>query len=159
MFYALPKDPDLLVAIGVVAVRHGQLDDCLRMVIKSLADLTPLDARRALGRTIEAGLRKRVLRLAKRRLGDGQAFLRLEALIARAREASERRNGLLHGIWATVLDGGDVMLDGSGRLTEIPKIDDLQALAVESAALANEPHEARLHGFLREALECGKDKS
>jgi hypothetical protein len=153
MMYALPPE-ELWPAIGVVAIRHGQMDDALRMTIKTVLGIGHAEARRALGRQTGAVLRKRLLKLARRRLGDGPALVRLEALVERSWAATEKRNDLLHTIWAKVLDGPDVRLSGSGDHAEIPSVEQLEQLAAELLSIANDLNEARLDGFLKEAIEA-----
>jgi hypothetical protein len=40
IYFKLPDDPALLVAVAKVAIRHGQLDYVLRMTVKTIERLT-----------------------------------------------------------------------------------------------------------------------
>jgi hypothetical protein len=93
----------ILAAIGAIALRHGQLDNALRMTIK---DLTGVDQTEALDATVRDGsgeLRERIRKLARQRLGDGAALVRLQALLTRVRRATDKRNELMHAVWGVEL--------------------------------------------------------
>jgi len=68
---------------------------------------------------------------------------------------SDTRNKLLHGRWASELDGRDVVRHDSHQWTDIPSLADLQELADELHTIAGELNIARLDrdGFLKKALE------
>jgi hypothetical protein len=107
--HGLPTDEKILAAVGSIALRHGQLDNALRMTIK---DLTGVDRTEALDATARDGsreLRERIRKLARQRLGDGAALVRLQALLTRAARATEKRNELMHAVWGTELDGGPMI--------------------------------------------------
>lgn len=152
--FALPNDPTLLTTVGKVAIRHGQLDYCLRMTIKSIERLSVAETLDAAERHGSRELRLRVRKLAKQKLGDGPALIRLDALLTRCRRATERRNQLLHGLWAVNLeDGREVFRHEGHTLLDVPQAAELEALADEFAMVASDLNEARLNGFLREALD------
>ena len=108
IYMGLPEDQRVLAAIGKIAIRHGQLDYSLRMAVRTLAGIEITEALDATARQTAGELRRRVRRLAQKRLGEGDALVRLDALLNRARGAAEKRNGLLHGLWAHELDGAPV---------------------------------------------------
>jgi hypothetical protein len=155
----LPDDLALLAAIGRVAVLQAQLDYGLRMTVKSLEGM---DVGSALRDTEMAGskdLKKRIKRLARKRIGsDDDALKQLCAILERARRATERRNTLLHGFWCKKPDGEPGIRTEHGpkpRAVEfrpIPTIPELEALASELDQIADDLNSARLKGFLRDAL-------
>jgi len=151
MFY-MPDDPALLAAIGRVAIRHGQLHHILRMAVKSVAGVTVEEAIDATERQTFADIARRARRLAKQRLGEGPALVKLDALLERFRRANRRRNDLLHSLWAQELDGDPQMRTQGPSWAPIPKAVDLDALAVEMEQLTLEMNQARLEGWLRDAL-------
>ncbi len=151
---SLPQDPQMLAAIGTVAVRHGQLDNALRMTVKSISGIgleRALDATEGMS---SHELRRVIRKMARKKLGDASnSYLLLAAFLTRAQEATLQRNELMHGLWAFDLDEGRDRFRHKGReWRETPKADELMALADETAQIAGELHEARLHGFLKEAL-------
>lgn len=153
----VPDDADLLAAIAEVTLRHSHLDHMLRMMVKSL---TGVDVRTAISATKRIGsarLRDRVLRLAKKRLGDGTDFVRLEDILNRCAILTAKRNRLTHNIWAQQLSDPDVgkqMVQNDELEWEaIPTVDDIQAITGEIRAIQEEMNHARLHGWLRDALD------
>jgi hypothetical protein len=153
IYFSIPDDPRLLAAIAKVAITHGQLDLILKMTIKTLTNVTPKEARDATEFQSSRELRQRVKKLAKKRLGESDTLVRLEALLTRSRRATERRNALLHGIWAQELDGDAVHSKNGDEWAPPPKAEELETLAEELTNIANELNAARLEGFLKEALE------
>ena len=103
--FHVPEDKALLAAFGEVALRHEHLNHILRMTIKTLAKLRPQEALDATAYDGSRQLRERIRKLARPRLGEGEALLKLEAILERCRRVTERRNELTHGIWAKELDG------------------------------------------------------
>ena len=122
------------------------------MTIKSIEQLTLKEAVDATYRQGSHELRRRVYKLAKKKLGDGKEFLKLEALLNRSRRATEKRNDLLHKVFAYDAKGNPVIRDDEHSWNPIPTVEELEPLANELAAIAGELEEARYDGFLKEAL-------
>lgn len=154
--FGLPDDPALLAAIGKVAIRHGQHDYVLRMTIKTLLDLTVRDALDATHRQGSGELRELIKRLVKQRLGEGEALVRLRAIMTRSARATQRRNELLHGLWASTLDGEHVIRHDDQTFQPIPTVIELEDLATKFEDVWKELNEARLDGFLKKALEAAR---
>ena len=150
--FHVPDDATLLAAFGEVALRHEHLNHILRMTIKTLARLRPDEALDATAYDGSRQLRDRLRKLASQRLGEGEALLKLQALLERCRRATERRNELMHGIWAKELDGEPMRRGQDQRWHPLPTAEDLKALANEIWVLTDELNSARLDGFLSEAL-------
>ena len=68
IYPALPEDPQVLAAVGKIALRHGQLDYALKMAVRSLAGITIREAIDATARQSSRDLRERVRRLARNAL-------------------------------------------------------------------------------------------
>jgi hypothetical protein len=153
MAYKIPTDEKLLAAVGRIAVTHGHLDHAVRMLIKSICAISPEEAMDATKRTGSAELRIRVKKLAKQKLGDGPALVRLEALLHRAKEASDLRNEYLHPLWAGDPDGEAKFLRADRTWQDPPPVEKVAELADGMLALANEINRVRLHSFLAEALQ------
>lgn len=150
---AVPTDEKLLAAIGKIAICHGHLDHILRMTLKTLSGVTVQEALDATVRQGSRELRNRVRRLAKQRLGEGEPLVKIEALLEQSRRATERRNELLHGLWAQELDGEAVIRNEEHKFSLPPSIAELESLASELAAITKNLNFARLDGFLKSALE------
>jgi hypothetical protein len=71
----------------------------MRNVARALTGLNDRDTPDGGERQGSAALRKRVRKLARQKLGEGEALRSLDELLKRARLATERRNNLLHGVW------------------------------------------------------------
>jgi hypothetical protein len=152
MLFHVPDDAAVLAAFGEVALRHEHLSHILRMTIKTLAGLEVNEALDATAFDGASVLRDRVRKLAKQRLGEGQAMLKVQALVERCRRATERRNEYVHSVWAQELDGEAMRRDGSDRWLPIPTVAELRALSQELLALTQEINHARLEGFIFEAI-------
>lgn len=146
-------DEETLQAWGLVSVRHGALERILRMTIKTLADVTVNEALDATRRENIATIRRRIRVLGKQRLGEGEALVRLQALVGRCESATQQRNELMHGIWARDMDDGEPYFQADDHeWRPQPTPEELTKLANEIAALVSDINEARLGGFLNDAL-------
>jgi hypothetical protein len=153
IYPGLPDDPGALAAIGKIAVRHGQLDHALKMMVKDLAGVSREEALDAMAGVGSRQLRTHIKQLYERRFGRGDPLrVRLDALLTRARKATDKRNGLLHGVWAVELDGEAVQQNDEHAFENMPPVEELESVADELWAVAKELNFARLDGFLTQAL-------
>ena len=158
MMFHLPEDPGLLAAFGEVALRHEHLSHILRMTIKTFAGVEVNEALDATAFDGASLLRERVRKLAKQRLGEGQALVKVQALVERCRRATEKRNDYVHSVWAQELDGEAKRGDSSRGWRPIPTIEELHTLSQELLALTRELNHGRLEGFISEALSGHKSQ-
>jgi len=152
IMFHVPGDRELLAAFGEMALRHEHLNYILRMTIKTLAGLTPQEA---LDATINDGsgqLRDRIRKLARQRLGEGQPLIKLQALIRRCQRATDKRNEFVHSVWAKELDGEAQLRNSDHSIRSLPTIQELSTLSSEIQELTNTLNQARLDGFLSQAL-------
>lgn len=152
MFY-VPEDKELLSILGEITLRHEHMNHILKMTVKSLANLTPAQAIDALKYTGSGELRKRVNKLAKNRLREGEALLKLQAILIRAERLTEQRNKLTHGLWAQELDGESGLHTVPGEIEPLPSLEKLKQLASDIQSLTEELNRERLEGFLKMALD------
>lgn len=150
--FHVPKDKELLSALGVVTLRHEHLNHILKMTIKSIAGITPAEAFYALKYDGSRSLRQRINKLSKKELGESKALLKLQAILGRVERVTEKRNKFIHGLWAEELDGDPGIMGAPGELNPLPTVQELDNLAKEIAEITQELNEARLEGFLKEAL-------
>lgn len=150
--FHVPDDTELLAAFGEVALRHEHLNHILRMTIKTLARLSIDDALDATTYDGSRQLRERIRKLARQRLGESPALLKLEALLERCKRATERRNELVHGVWAKELDGEPMRRAPDHSWQPLPSVAELKTLGTEIESLTAQLNTARLVGFLSEAL-------
>ena len=152
MMFHVPSDMGLLAAIGEVALRHEHLNHILRMTIKTLARLEVDEALDATAYDSSSQLRERIRKLARQRLGEGEPLLKLQALLERCKRATEKRNDLIHSVWGQELDGVPARKGSSPDWKPLPTAPELHGLAEDIMRLTGELNEARLGGFIQEAL-------
>ena len=148
----LPTDRELLAAFGEVALRHEHLNHILRMTVKTLADLRPDEALDATAYDGSRQLRKRIHKLARQCLGEGPPLLKLQAVLERCGRVTDKRNELMHWIWAKELDGTPMRRGPDHKRYPLPTLDDLKRLSCDIQSLTTELNLARLQGFLSKAL-------
>lgn len=151
--FHIPKDQILLATLGEVALRHEQMNHILKMTIKSLADLTPDEVIAATKYEGSRQLRDRIKKLARKRLGEGAPLLKLQAIMTNCENLTDKRNELVHGLWAQEIEGKAHIRDASGNARPLPTVQELQELAKEIEQLAYQLNFERLKGFLKQALE------
>ena len=152
MMFHVPEDKELLVAFGEVSLRHEHLNHMLRMTIKTLARLEVTEALDATAYDSSSRLRELIRKLARQRLGDGEALLKLQAILEQCKRATEKRNDLIHGVWGKELDGEPVRRGSNNTWRPLPTVAELKTLGDELLNLAAHLNHARLEGFLAEAL-------
>lgn len=152
MMFHVPEDKELLAAYGELSLRHEHLTHILRMTIKTLAGLEVSEALDATAYDGAARLRDRIKTLARQRLGEGPALLKLQAILEQCKRATERRNDLIHSVWGKELDGEPFRQGSDQSWQPLPTVKELKTLGEEISVLTNTLNEARLMGFLAEAL-------
>jgi hypothetical protein len=154
-FY-IPDDPLLLAAVGTVSICHGHLDHSLKMMIKTFADVSVQETLDALAFESSSNLRDRIRKLARQRLGEGQALVKVQAFMGRCKRVTDKRNELIHSLYAHEDDVGPMVGAHDGTWGDLPKVKDVDLLALEITSLARELNTARLRGFIHEALSKGR---
>jgi hypothetical protein len=149
----LPDD-EILRALGRVAARHGFLNHVLIRTIKTLARMSIQEADTKFARYGNARLRELVEKHASQRLGEqAEATVKLLALLAEAKSVTEKRNLVVHALWARDMDSDErILIDGGSNLAP-PTATEIDQLATEILAVATTINNARLRGFLHEALQ------
>lgn len=150
--FHVPQDQELLAAFGEVALRHEHMNHILKMTIKSLAGLTPAEALAATKYEGSGQLRDRIRKIARKRLGEGTPLLKLQAILANCERLTEKRNELVHGLWAQELDGEAHVRDAHGNTRPLPTALELRKLGTEIEQLTLQLNSERLEGFLKQAL-------
>jgi hypothetical protein len=105
----LPKDPAVLVAIGKVAVRHGQLAQGLKLTIRSIRGISVEQALAETKRKSLHQLRELIEGHARDRFGEAPVLNRLQELLDKSQHATDHRNSVLHDLWATESDGRPII--------------------------------------------------
>lgn len=155
--YGLPNSEKMLAALGRIALRHGQLDNAMKMVIKDLVGVTQEEALDATAKQTSGPLRERIRKFAKQRLGESRALVKLDALLERAQRATTRRNELFHGTWGTEETSTTgprriVMRNARHTFQKAPTVKELEASVEELQSILEDLLNAQ-RGFLSEALK------
>jgi hypothetical protein len=125
----------------------------LKMTVKNLAGLTPDEALAATKYESSRQLRDRIKKLARKKLGEGRPLLKLQAILTNCENPTDKRNELVHGLWAKEIDGDAHIRNAHGKARPIPTVQELRELAKEIEHLTNQLNFERLEGFLKQALE------
>ncbi len=147
-----PDDRNWLAAFGKVAAHSALLDLVMSMTIKVITEVSVEDALRATKRTPASALRKRVRKLAKDRLGDGPAFIELEAILCMAEAVAENRNNLIHSAFVSDEAGNLIIQDPVRGHLPIPTAEGLETLASQIEQVHGTLNHSRLKGSLKAAL-------
>jgi hypothetical protein len=144
----LPKDPAVIVAIGKLAIRHGQLDHGLKLTIRSIRRISVEQALTDTKRKSPDQLQALVAEHARERFGEAPALVRIRELLHRSRHATDHRNSVLDDLWAAESDRA------LSHAPEGPRIADLEAVADSLFSVVKELDHERHHGWLHEATEA-----
>ena len=149
----IPEDLMLQAAVGRVAIRHGQLDHVLRMMVKTFRGITIMVAMKETKRWGSLRLRELIEELAAEKLGktEAAALKELKRLLKKAEDLTEKRNRIIHDVWARTKGGIPVIRDDNSEIRIQPTAAVLDRLANEIAEVAYDLNEGRLRGFLSEA--------
>jgi hypothetical protein len=158
-----PDDPEFLKQFARASMLHAHLDNTLEMFVRSLDGSTIEDALKYIGYQGAAQVRKRVVKLAREQLGEGEALTMVLEFMRRCEDISERRNELLHSPIGRERDGQAfrMRVRGSNTWVQIPQSEVLKALADETFKLVQEMNHERLGGIidmaLRQRRRCARE--
>jgi hypothetical protein len=152
--FHIPEDRKLLAALGEISLRHGHIDHVVKLLIKTFSDLTIQETMDATAREGSWNLRDWVKKLARGKLGRGDALLKIQALLRRADHITERRNALVHILCGKDQDGNPVAATEDLTVWKpLPTVADLDALSADMEALRLDMLRARSKsGFISFAL-------
>lgn len=148
----IPEEIELQAAVRKVALRQGQLEHVLRLTVKSVEGLTYSEAMESTRRLPVSRLRRRILESAQARISETWAMDQLTELIQKSKRASDKRNRMIHAVWARNRQNELIIRDDDRGVQPCPRLQELEALADELATALSDLNEARLNGFLRNAL-------
>jgi hypothetical protein len=109
-----PDDPEFLKQFARASMLHAQLDNTLKMFVRSFDKSTVEEALEYIGYQGARRLRERVSKLAAQRLGQGDALTMIGGFMKRCEEISERRNNLLHSPIGRDRDGTEFFMRARG---------------------------------------------
>jgi len=153
-----PENKELLAAVGVVAIAHGQLEYILRMIVRTLGGLSITEALDAMQFKPMIEVRKEIRRLFSELTNDAALRLKMDALLERVRKESEQRNQLLHRPWALDQENQPLMKDEYHQWGPTPNIEKFNKLSERIYDLIREMNEARFAGFIYEVANSRKSE-
>ena len=148
-----PDDPELLAAVGKVALRCSLIDLVMKMTIVVITGMSVNDALCAMARTSSRDLRKLVRKLAKDRLGEGRELLELDAILSQAENVIKERNSLIHSDWVHREDGNPMIQDPLTGHRPLPSVEEVEELADRIRQVYGRLNDSRLNGSLKKALD------
>jgi hypothetical protein len=157
VIFGLPQDRQTLAAIGVISIRHGQLDNSLRWTIGKLVGLSRQEMLDATARKGSQELRETIHKLVRHHFGVTDVLIKTDALLNRAKRVTEKRNDILHSLWGYVMDYGPVIRrEEDHEFEDVPSVPNLNAIADEITAVTRDVSLARIEGFLFKAMKSKK---
>jgi hypothetical protein len=153
-FVVPDDDPAYLAAVGRLCVTHEHLMYCLRMCIKSLTNAAILKALEDTKWAFHTTLRKKILHKARERLGKGEALARLEEILDRSGDLTEKRNDVVHALIACDINDPQRRIRQGRDLHwgPLPSASYVLALSRTISHLAGELNHERRSGELAVAL-------
>jgi hypothetical protein len=153
----LPQDQETQAAIGIISIRHGQLDNSLRWTIGKLVGLSRQEMLDATARKGSQELREIIHKLVRHHFGVTDDLVKTDALLNRVKRVTEKRNDILHNLWGYILDHGAVIRrEEDHQFEDVPSVAALNAIADEITAVTRDLNLARIEGFLFEAIQNKK---
>ena len=149
---AILGDPRLTEALGRLAIAHTHLELVLRYTVKTLRGHGVSEGLKKTKREKVWSLREKIneLFLATGPTPDDQ--LKLNSLLARAKNLSKMRNHYLHSAWS-VTEAGKALIHGEDHVWKpAPTKEEVDRLTVNIVTLAKEINYERLHGFIKKSL-------
>jgi hypothetical protein len=148
----LPSDPSEVVAIGKVAIRHGQLDHGLKLTIRSIRGISVEQALAETKRKSLHQLQALVEEHARDRFGEAPILVRIRELLHMSRQATDHRNSVLGDFWAAESDSAPIHAPKK-KSRASPRVAELEAVADNLFSVVKELDHERHRGCLHEATE------
>jgi hypothetical protein len=149
----VPNDqPDLMAAVGTLALHHAHLDNSLIGALKTLLQIEMHDAHERYEKRGSTQLRDEIKRVAVDVIGVNSAYARLEEYLARCESATLKRNRFLHAVWYINHYTDEIGLFYRRQLGPQPTVSDVLDLAREIQDLANEIAYSRKQGYIAQVM-------
>jgi hypothetical protein len=143
-----PNRPELLQALGGLAIVHTHLEWILKYTVKTLSGVSGPKSLDPTKRKSISFLRKKVKRRFKKHHPSAAETSRLDELLEKAKLLSEKRNSYVHRAWSETPEGQAILL-GEGLQSEAaPSEAAIERVASDLLALGKKINYARLHGFI-----------
>ncbi len=149
----VPNRPQLLEALGRLAIAHTHLEGTLRYTVKTLSGLSGPKSLDPTKRKSISFLRKKVKRLFKKNNPSAAERSRLDELLEKAKLLSGKRNSYLHRAWLETPEGQTVLHAEGLQVEAAPSEAAIERVASDILALAKKINYARLYGFIHEVVQ------
>ncbi len=149
----IPNSPDLMEALGRMAIAYTLLELVLRYTVKTLSGLSIEEALEATSKERIAETRQRVRRLFVEKKPTAIETTKLDALLGKASRLTEKRNGYLHSAWSVSPAGRAIIKTEDHSWGTAPNKDEVEGVASELFELSKKINSARLDGFIHEVAQ------
>jgi hypothetical protein len=148
-----PSRPELLGALGRLAIAHTYLELILRYCLKTIAKQSVEEALDATEGDRISDLQIKIKQLFKERGAPALERNSLGALLGHATRLSKKRHSYLHGAWSET-DAGHAVVKGEDYQWEpAPSDAELERVASEILALGERLNHERRYGFIQEVVQ------
>ena len=149
---SIPNHPELLLALGRLAIAHTHLELILRFTVKTLCQMEVERGLNATRKVLISKVREKIKKLfTEKRPLESQKTL-LDALLAEAELLTKQRNDFLHLAWSETVAGHALLHTENYQWKEAPAKEAVDEVTQRILKLANEINDARLHGFISQVV-------
>jgi hypothetical protein len=149
----VPNRPQLLEALGHLAIAHTHLELILRYTVKSLSGFSGPKSLDPTRRKSISDLRKRIKKRFKKHNPSAAEASRLDELLEKAKLLSGKRNSYMPRAWSET-EAGQAILQGEDlQLGAAPSVAVIERVASEILVLGKKINDARLHGFIHDVVQ------
>ena len=149
----VPDRPQLLEALGHLAIAHTHLELILRYTVKSLSGFSGPKSLDPTRRKSISDLRKRIKKRFKKHNPSAAEASRLDELLEKAKLLSGKRNSYMHRAWSETEAGQAILQREDLQLGTAPSEAVIERDASEILALGKKINDARLHGFIHDVVQ------
>ncbi len=149
----VPNRPQLLEALGRLAIAHTHLERILRYTVKTLSGLAGPKSLDPTKRKPISELRKRIKKRFKKHHPTAAETYRLDELLEKTKLLSGKRNSYMHRAWSKTEAGQIILHEEDFHLGTAPPEAAIERVASEIVALGKQINDARLHGFIHDVVQ------
>jgi len=149
----VPNRPELLGALGRLAIAHTHLELILKYCVKTIAKQSVEEALDATEGNRISDLPIKIKQLFKERKPTALEKNSLDALLGCARRLSKKRNSYLHRAWSETPEGLTVMKGEHYQWGPAPSDAEIEGVTSEIVALGERLNHERRHGFIQEVMQ------
>jgi hypothetical protein len=145
--------PQLLEALGRLAMAHTHLERTLRYTVKTLSEVSGSKSLDPTKRKPISELRKRIKKRFKKHDPTAAETYRLDELLEKVKLLSGKRNSYMHRAWSETEAGQAILHEEDLHLGTAPPEAAIERVASEILALGKQINDARRHGFIHDVVQ------